>query len=274
MKTFWILASLVGSPRRKDVEGAMSFIASFGEEGVEVFRTELRSFHRIAEESGITARMEQLFRDYYHEPTERDVRAAVESVVLAPTGPRFFDRLLGNPQAAQTPVPLETTLEEALSEVLRTAAPQPSGSRSLKDLASLRRDGSPWISINMFITEAGGTHLRWPFSNSMFLTHLSRRAAFCSQSQEWIALRTRYGFRELDVSVEFRPTSADLPEREIEWSSATRVHAVIPRIAPQGDDTSDAAEAGDTEAAHVMNEVRQLLENIPDKPSSGRPKVS
>lgn len=274
MKTFWIVASLVGSPRRKDVEGAINFIASFGDEGVEVFRTELRSFHRTAEESGLTTRMEQLFRDYYHEPTERDVRAAVESVVLAPAGPRFFDRLVGNPQAAKTPVPLETTFEEALSEVLRTAAPQPSGSRSLKDLASLRRDGSPWISINMYIDEAGGTHLRWPFSNSMFLTHLSRHAVFCSQSQEWIGLRTRYGFRELDVSVDFGPSSPDPAEREIEWSSTTRIHAVIPRGVPHGDDMSDAAEAGDTEAAHVMNEVRQLLEKIPDKPSSGRSKVS
>lgn len=91
MRVFWIVASLIGSPRRDDIDEAMRFVASLGEKGVEVFRRELESFHRAAEESGLTARLAELHRDHYHEPSETDVRASVESLVLTPTGRHYFE---------------------------------------------------------------------------------------------------------------------------------------------------------------------------------------
>jgi len=170
---------------------------------------------------------------------------------------------------------MEDTLEESLSRVLREPLPSAAGARSLDKLASLRRSGGPWIEFFMGMS-VGVDHDDWPFTSMMFLRHLYRYAAYCSQSEEWLDLRARHGFRELDVTVEFRRSIADgdatppsyhRDELGIRWASKTRLDAFVPRPVPEGDQTQDPADVGDAEAAHVMDEVRRLLLSLPAKPA-------
>lgn len=128
----------------------------------------------------------------------------------------------------------------------------------------------PWIRMWQGLGVGLSLNETWPYAQSPFLFRLEKAAAVNSQSQVWQDLRTRHGFRYVDLTVEYW---RDFGGREATWvvrrSSAT-IEALMLRQHPQFDPDVDLHDLGDAEAKSAMADLLARIEDFAALPLEPR----
>ncbi|KRB75114.1 hypothetical protein ASE01_17295 [Nocardioides sp. Root190] len=260
LRFLWTAVSLAGGMNRdEDIADIGAFVASLGLRSVATFKDEVRKLHTVAAESGLRNEVEQLFSRRGGKTTfdPSSVDRAVEYLALA--GRKTFSHKMDERNLYQAGAEvLGLGFAEAVDHpgrVVGTVDPMLFSGKA----ASLQRDGSPWIRVDLGF--AGGADVQdWPFMSDEFLLRVFKAAAICSQQRLWQELRKELGRRSIDVVVLWCPPGVDSGfPHEISRPSRQALEIGVRRDVPSPAAQPSAAEAGNQEAREIMSEVHERL---------------
>lgn len=265
MRLLWVVTPMAGpSAVPADVEEAIAFVASRGPAGIDQFGRELTELYKLTDVSGLSARLAGLLGGRLEiEPSKRDIWASVEAVAVS--GRSYFATCMVDPSRLTYVEPLEFTFFEALAGRRAGVSPR-RGPGGLKDIASLRRSGAPWISTMVGLGVGVRQDSDWPFRDIRFMARFERLAAIYSQSPEWLALRKLRGLREVDVNVEFWRDASQCPPDSVRRTAATRLEVFVAKPVPGVAPGSDAITLGDDVARSSLKRAFELIEGTSELP--------
>jgi len=265
LQVLWVAVSLTGySARQEDIDDALDFVVSMGDQGIAQFLEELLLLHELADTTGLSATLASVLgRDSAQAAAPESVRLSIED--LATTGLNFFASCVENPQLVTAAGLLDRPLRESLQRRIHAQAGVLPETTKFENVAPLRADGTPWLTTTLGVGVGIGVNRDWPFNDEYFASRFEKAAACCSQDRAWLDLRRTLRCQEVDVTVEYWRNLGSADEPWVKRLDAKTIEVFVPRALPLERGGGDALVFGAEEADKVMAQVWDLASSRHEK---------